>query len=1482
MNGDGVPHTNGNGSTPSLAANNPNVGVHTFDPDASPAQKGAAAGKGKEDLMPKLPNEGHSKGRCEILIDTGASQVIPTITVEDLDKEAAHPNDDAKEATPPAQVEHETHASETDEDTADIPGAIPAAPAPTIPHWYKVGWRQMSGIDNPPPDEEGRLKTLMERFVSERYYGEWYHNAVVIIFAVLASHFFTVFHFGWGWIILLLAFCNTYYTTSITRTRRQARDDIQRELVATRLTSDHETADWLNNFLDRFWLIYEPVLAETVTSTVDQVLSSNTPAYLDSLRLSQFTLGNKAPRIEKVRTFPRTEEDVVQMDWQFSFTPNDLSEMTTRQVASKVNPKIVLSVRVGKGLASAALPILVEDITFSGLMRIRMKLMSNFPHVQTVELCFMEKPVIDYVLKPIGGETFGFDIANLPGLSSFIRETTHSVLGSMMYDPNFFTLNLEQMLSGVPLDTAIGVLQVTVVGARGIKGSKIGGGTPDPFVSLSLNNRQEVARTKYKNNTYNPTWMETKFLLINTLSDTLCFSLYDYNDHRKNTAMGSASFDLKALQEDSTREGLSSVILKDGKDRGELRYDLSFFPVLKAEESGAEVVESNVGIARITIHQAKDLDHSKSLSGELNPMAKLYLGSHKRKAVYSTKPFKHTNSPVWEAAHEFLCADRRSSVIVFKVVDDREFLKDPVVGYMSIRLDDLLSATTSSPVRDWFPLSGCKTGKIRVSADWKPLNMAGSLQGADQYTPPIGVVRLLLDRATDVKNVEATLGGKSDPYVRVQVNNVTKNRTEVVNNNLNPVWDQIIYIPVHSLRETLLLECMDYQHLTKDRSLGSVEVDVSVLAKEGEDKKYPYEATEMRDVEDPIQLDGGKTVKGKLHYKATFVPALKLNGVKFEQRAGHLDEPSNGAADEEGGVATDNEDSSEPHSDVDNQTLAEGATVTTAEGGRHKKAVKSTDTTHTTDTKATEATETNGEKKEDEGVEMSLDELVTEQSGIMVFNVISGHLTRKARLEVLLDDGYWPCFSTPRAHSLHAQWEYVGEGFVKELDFGKVWLRLNMADEGDKDDVIAQSTFEALDFLRSTYDGPSEFQFDDGSTVSIETRYVPVPVTLEPRESVNNQGIVNVDLISGSGIRGVDRGGKSDPYAVFTLNGQKVFKSQTKKKTLTPEWNEDFAVSVSSRTASKFSVEVFDWNQLEQAKSLGTAVIDLNELEPFNGVDRTFPLVSPKQSDAGQIRLRLTFRPQIVTKSRKSTSTFSAAGRTMTQLGGLPVSAGKGMFSGVTAVTGVLRKGLGGGEDDSLDPIAEVPAGQASRAVAPEAVAPEAMTFPTNSAGPASNAHGTLKVTVIDAKDLSPDDCKPYTTIRVGDTEVKTKHTGKTATPEWNETFLFSAGRLTSKLFLWVNDHKTLGKDKLLCEGEVDIWRHLQVDGVSASEVAVELKKGQGLIRLRLEFDPNASPSPARPASIASGTTGPRSMSMSIPSPSRFSMNRRRAPTDDD
>jgi hypothetical protein len=37
----------------------------------------------------------------------------------------------------------------------------------------------------------------------------------------------------------------------------------------------------------------------------------------------------------------------------------------------------------------------------------------------------------------------------------------------------------------------------------------------------------------------------------------------------------------------------------------------------------------------------------------------------------------------------------------------------------------------------------------------------------------------------------------------------------------------------------------------------------------------------------------------------------------------------------------------------------------------------------------------------------------------------------------------------------------------------------------------------------------------------------------------------------------------------------------------------------------------------------------------------------------------------------------------------------------------------------------------------------------------------------MNAKGLSANDYKPYVILRVGDKEFKTKHVGKTASPEW-------------------------------------------------------------------------------------------------------------------
>lgn len=66
--------------------------------------------------------------------------------------------------------------------------------------------------------------------------------------------------------------------------------------------------------------------------------------------------------------------------------------------------------------------------------------------------------------------------------------------------------------------------------------------------------------------------------------------------------MGFATFDLAKLRDDASWEGLEAPVLKDGKERGTLRFDVSFFPVLKPDTAGTEDVLDSSKAFLLRIH----------------------------------------------------------------------------------------------------------------------------------------------------------------------------------------------------------------------------------------------------------------------------------------------------------------------------------------------------------------------------------------------------------------------------------------------------------------------------------------------------------------------------------------------------------------------------------------------------------------------------------------------------------------------------------------------------------------------------------------------------------------------------------------------------------------------------------------------------------------------------------------------------------------
>lgn len=81
-------------------------------------------------------------------------------------------------------------------------------------------------------------------------------------------------------------------------------------------------------------------------------------------------------------------------------------------------------------------------------------------------------------------------------------------------------------------------------------------------------------------------------------------AVLDYNERRKDTPLGAALFEMNKLIEDATFEGVELPILKDGKDRGQIRFDVSYYPVLKPQ-----MVDGHERLPETSLYKIPDLNH---------------------------------------------------------------------------------------------------------------------------------------------------------------------------------------------------------------------------------------------------------------------------------------------------------------------------------------------------------------------------------------------------------------------------------------------------------------------------------------------------------------------------------------------------------------------------------------------------------------------------------------------------------------------------------------------------------------------------------------------------------------------------------------------------------------------------------------------------------------------------------------------------------
>ncbi|KAL3362851.1 hypothetical protein AABB24_012254 [Solanum stoloniferum] len=252
-----------------------------------------------------------------------------------------------------------------------------------------------------------------------------------------------------------------------------------------------------------------------------------------------------------------------------------------------------------------------------------------------------------------------------------------------------------------------------------------------------------------------------------------------------------------------------------------------------------------------------------------------------------SKTINNELNPIWNEHFEFVVEDPLTQHLVIKIYDDEGLQAAELIGCAHVRLNEL----EPGKVKDvWLKLVkdleiqrdqknrgqvhlellycpyGTTNGFSNPFADNVQLTSLEKLlkSGAEpaQNGGEInrrkdvivrGVLSVTVISAEDLAPTD--LMGKADPYVVVTMKKTeTKNKTRVVPESLNPVWNQTFdFVVEDGLHDMLILEVWDHDTFGKDY-MGRCILTLTRVLMEGEYK-------------DTFELDGAKSGKLNLHLK---------------------------------------------------------------------------------------------------------------------------------------------------------------------------------------------------------------------------------------------------------------------------------------------------------------------------------------------------------------------------------------------------------------------------------------------------------------------------------------------------------------------------------------------------------------------------------------------------------------------------------------
>lgn len=1087
-----------------------------------------------------------------------------------------------------------------------------------------VGWKQMTGWvekDTLTVDDELvdlNQETILNNVLPDSLYGDWYHFVGIIFVAGIFSFTFGYFKFSLAPVFFVIVLTGLMYRTNAKKYRASIRELIQKEFTVQKIEDDYETMDWLNNMLDKYWPIIEPTASQMVVTQVNDILATNEaiPAFIKALWIDKFTLGIKPPRIDQVKTFQNTDSDVVVMDWTVSYTPHDLSDMTAKQLKNYVNEKVVVKAK----MFGITIPIALSDIAFKVDTRVRFKLMTPFPHMETVNVQLLEVPDIDFVAKLFGDSIFNWEILSIPGLYTLINTMAKKYMGPMLLPPFSFQLNIPQLLSQSNL--SVGVLEITLKNAKDIKrANTLINDSVDPYLSFDLSGKS-VGKTRTVRDSLNPIWDETLYLLLSSFTDPLTITLYDKRERIKDKVMGRIEYNLNSMHDKPVQPDIVTHFLRNSKPVGSLNFDLKFFPTLEKKilPNGEveELPDLNTGIAKIVVEELHGLNEQNKKGSYY---VEVFLNA---KLVLTTSKVASVDIQKFGQDYESVIPDRRKSRYRFIVKDSNT---EEIITSVVQNLNDLIDRTEVR--KPMITLPNCKA-KLKVTTYWKPVRLdLGSNSIA--YTPPIGLVRIYLKKAINLKNLEKV--GVIDPYAKILVNGISKGRTDYKSQTLNPVWNFSIYVAITSPNQKVSIEVMDVETANKDRRVGIYDVDLSDLVHEDDDGRYVVNESD-RDYR--VRLIGKNGPSGEVVYNASFYPVepiLTLEEVqdleKVEKRREKLEHKK---------ASTDIKKLSPVEKDV----------MTSEES------------------EINELTSMYSSKKQ-----MTLEQLLQFPSGVLAISVLNGELPGTGYfVQAFFDGNGHSRFNSPKINTKIIRDGWTGDVAIKELKNSLTTFRVTKNQYANRVEKCASEvSLPTIELLKNCYNKPSIITLsgEGAAKLMIQVSWFPLNVDHLPAcDLMSNSGDLTIISKNAENLMASDSNGFSDPYLKFYIDDFKdhLYETPVVKKNLNPTWNDTGKIVVKDRYNNILNIKVMDWDAASSDDIIGRVSIPMSQFKIGESMDMDLPIKRDDGGDGGMLHMTFLFEPRYVLSVSKREKKVGDV-------------ANKGISSGLKVGTTVVSTGVG-------------------------------------------------------------------------------------------------------------------------------------------------------------------------------------------------------------